>query len=90
MDYIRYAFWSNAAKPCDILFGRRSDTPSSPNEYMNNLEARFESVYAFARERIKLSSERSKTRSQIACKFAASVIFPGYYLVMTNLEATSL
>ncbi|GBM75960.1 Retrovirus-related Pol polyprotein from transposon 412 [Araneus ventricosus] len=48
--------------PCDILFGRPSETPSSPNEYMKNLEARLESVHAFARERIKLSSERMKTR----------------------------
>ncbi|GBO02529.1 hypothetical protein AVEN_224900-1 [Araneus ventricosus] len=48
--------------PCDILFGRSSDTPSSPNEYLNNLEARLESVHAFARERIKLASERMKTR----------------------------
>ncbi|GBN80935.1 Retrovirus-related Pol polyprotein from transposon 412 [Araneus ventricosus] len=48
--------------PCDILFGRRSDTPSSPNEYLNNLEARLESVHAFSRERIKLASERMKTR----------------------------
>ncbi|GBL76607.1 hypothetical protein AVEN_53327-1 [Araneus ventricosus] len=24
--------------PCDILFGRLSDTPTSKNEYMNNLE----------------------------------------------------
>ncbi|GBN54251.1 hypothetical protein AVEN_128757-1 [Araneus ventricosus] len=47
--------------PCDILFGRPSDTPSSPNEYLNNLEARLESVHAFARERIKLASERMKT-----------------------------
>ncbi|GBN37554.1 Retrovirus-related Pol polyprotein from transposon 297 [Araneus ventricosus] len=48
--------------PCDILFGRPSDTPSSPNEYLNNLEARLESVHAFDRERIKLVSERMKTR----------------------------
>ncbi|GBN85459.1 Transposon Ty3-I Gag-Pol polyprotein [Araneus ventricosus] len=48
--------------PCDILFGRPSDMPSSPNEYLNNLEARLESVHAFARERIKLASERMKTR----------------------------
>ncbi|GBN10046.1 Transposon Ty3-I Gag-Pol polyprotein [Araneus ventricosus] len=27
--------------PCDILFGRPSDTASSPNEYLNNLEALF-------------------------------------------------
>ncbi|GBL91130.1 hypothetical protein AVEN_184490-1 [Araneus ventricosus] len=47
--------------PCDILFGRPSETPSSPNEYMKNLEARLESVHAFARERIKLASERMKT-----------------------------
>ncbi|GBN03840.1 Retrovirus-related Pol polyprotein from transposon 412 [Araneus ventricosus] len=47
--------------PCDILFGRPSETPSSLNEYMKNLEARLESVYAFARERIKLTSDQMKT-----------------------------
>ncbi|GBM00287.1 Retrovirus-related Pol polyprotein from transposon 297 [Araneus ventricosus] len=47
--------------PCDILFGRPSETPYSPNKYMKNLEARLESVHAFARERIKLASERMKT-----------------------------
>ncbi|GBL74068.1 hypothetical protein AVEN_230974-1 [Araneus ventricosus] len=46
---------------CGILFGRPSDTPSSPNEYLNNLDARLESAHAFARERIKLASERMKT-----------------------------
>ncbi|GBM76647.1 hypothetical protein AVEN_234865-1 [Araneus ventricosus] len=38
--------------PYDILFGRPSDTASSPNEYLNNLEARLESVHVFARERM--------------------------------------
>ncbi|GBN64392.1 hypothetical protein AVEN_67941-1 [Araneus ventricosus] len=47
---------------CDILFGRPSGKPFSPDEYLNNLEARLESVHAFARERIKLASERMKTR----------------------------
>ncbi|GBM89265.1 hypothetical protein AVEN_180416-1 [Araneus ventricosus] len=47
---------------CDIRFGRPSETPSSPNEYMKNLESRLESVHAFARERIKLAIERMKTR----------------------------
>ncbi|GBL97393.1 hypothetical protein AVEN_170503-1 [Araneus ventricosus] len=47
---------------CDILFEQPSETPSSPNEYMKNLEARLQSVHAFARERIKLASERMKTR----------------------------
>ncbi|GBL74612.1 Retrovirus-related Pol polyprotein from transposon 412 [Araneus ventricosus] len=35
--------------PCGILFDRPSDTPSSPNEYMKNLEARLGSAHAFAR-----------------------------------------
>ncbi|GBO32566.1 Retrovirus-related Pol polyprotein from transposon 297 [Araneus ventricosus] len=48
--------------PFDIIFGLPSDTPSSSNEYLNNLEARLESVHAFAGERIKLVSERMKTR----------------------------
>ncbi|GBO01258.1 hypothetical protein AVEN_207575-1 [Araneus ventricosus] len=48
--------------PCDILFGPPSETPSSPNEYIKNLEARLECVHAFARERNKLASERMKTR----------------------------
>ncbi|GBM16983.1 hypothetical protein AVEN_133265-1 [Araneus ventricosus] len=48
--------------PSDILFGRPSDTPSSPNEYLNNLEVLFESVHAFPREGIKLARERIKTR----------------------------
>ncbi|GBM64251.1 hypothetical protein AVEN_167276-1 [Araneus ventricosus] len=48
--------------PCDTLFGRPSETPSSPNEYMKNLEARLESVHALARERIKLASKGMKTR----------------------------
>ncbi|GBM14111.1 hypothetical protein AVEN_60949-1 [Araneus ventricosus] len=50
---------------CDCpvpLLGRPSETPSSPNEYMKNLEARLENVHAFVRERIKLVSERMKTR----------------------------
>ncbi|GBM26372.1 Retrovirus-related Pol polyprotein from transposon 412 [Araneus ventricosus] len=48
--------------PCNILFGRPSDTPSSSNEYLNNLDTRLEGVNAFARERIKLARERMKTR----------------------------
>ncbi|GBM21341.1 hypothetical protein AVEN_149910-1 [Araneus ventricosus] len=48
--------------PCDILFGRPSEMPSSPKEYMKHLETRLENVHAFARERIKLASERMKTR----------------------------
>ncbi|GBO27036.1 hypothetical protein AVEN_224525-1 [Araneus ventricosus] len=48
--------------PCDILFGRPSDTPSSSNEYLNNLESSLKGLHVFARERIKLASERMKTR----------------------------
>ncbi|GBN02123.1 hypothetical protein AVEN_88551-1 [Araneus ventricosus] len=43
-----------------ILFGRTDETPSSPNEYIKNLEARLESVHAFARERIKLAIGQMK------------------------------
>ncbi|GBO00314.1 Retrovirus-related Pol polyprotein from transposon 412 [Araneus ventricosus] len=55
-------FGRTLSLPCDILFVRPSDTPSSPNEFLNNLEPRLESVHAFARERIKLASQRMKTR----------------------------
>ncbi|GFV07530.1 retrovirus-related Pol polyprotein from transposon 412 [Trichonephila clavipes] len=37
--------------PCDLLFGRPPDTPSSPEEYVQNLQARFEDVHNLARER---------------------------------------
>ncbi|GBM86672.1 Retrovirus-related Pol polyprotein from transposon 412 [Araneus ventricosus] len=48
--------------PCYILFGRQSETPSSPNECMKNLEAQLESLHTFARERIKLANKRMKNR----------------------------
>ncbi|GBM20275.1 hypothetical protein AVEN_216686-1 [Araneus ventricosus] len=47
--------------PCDIIFGRPSETPSLQDENLKNLEARLESVHAFPRERIKLANERMKT-----------------------------
>ncbi|GBM43666.1 hypothetical protein AVEN_29934-1 [Araneus ventricosus] len=47
--------------PCDILFGRPGDTPSSPKEDLNKLGARLESVQTSDRERVKLSSVRKKT-----------------------------
>ncbi|GBM54312.1 hypothetical protein AVEN_234133-1 [Araneus ventricosus] len=48
--------------PCNILFGLPIETPPSQNEYMKNLEARLESLHEFTGERIKLVSERMKTR----------------------------
>ncbi|GFY02361.1 retrovirus-related Pol polyprotein from transposon 412 [Trichonephila clavipes] len=47
---------------CDLLFGRPPDTPSSPEEYMQNFQARFEDVHNLARERINLRTEKMKTR----------------------------
>ncbi|GBN47231.1 hypothetical protein AVEN_5436-1 [Araneus ventricosus] len=47
--------------PSDILFGSPGDTPSSPNEDLNKLEARLESVQTSDRERVKLSKIRKKT-----------------------------
>ncbi|GBO18760.1 hypothetical protein AVEN_274997-1 [Araneus ventricosus] len=58
----RYAFCRTLRLPCDIVFVRPSDTPSSPYEYLDNLEVRWESVHVFARERFKLVSPRMKTR----------------------------
>ncbi|GFW21947.1 retrovirus-related Pol polyprotein from transposon 412 [Trichonephila clavipes] len=40
--------------PCDLLFGHPPDTPSSPEEYVQNLQARFEDVHNLAREQINL------------------------------------
>ncbi|GFX77639.1 retrovirus-related Pol polyprotein from transposon 412 [Trichonephila clavipes] len=48
--------------PCDLLFCRPPDTPSSPEEYVQNLQARFEDVHNLARERINLRTEKMKTR----------------------------
>ncbi|GFS80479.1 retrovirus-related Pol polyprotein from transposon 412 [Trichonephila clavipes] len=48
--------------PCDLLFGRPPDTPSSPEEYVQNLQARFEDVHNLARERINLRTQKMKTR----------------------------
>ncbi|GBM68173.1 hypothetical protein AVEN_5145-1 [Araneus ventricosus] len=44
--------------PCNILFGRPRDTPSSPT----NSEARLENIQASAGEQVKLAIERMKTR----------------------------
>ncbi|GBO31918.1 hypothetical protein AVEN_151881-1 [Araneus ventricosus] len=47
MHSSRYAFLVRTLRlPCDIL-RTTSDTPSSPNEYLNNLEARLESMQPF-------------------------------------------
>ncbi|GFS77432.1 retrovirus-related Pol polyprotein from transposon 412 [Trichonephila clavipes] len=56
------AFGRDLRLPCDLLFGRPPDTPSSPEEYVQNLQARFEDVHNFARERINLRTEKMKTR----------------------------
>ncbi|GFW53058.1 retrovirus-related Pol polyprotein from transposon 412 [Trichonephila clavipes] len=57
------AFWPRSSSPlCDLLFGRPPDTPSSPEEYVQNLQARFEDVHNLARERINLRTEKMKTR----------------------------
>ncbi|GFX54427.1 retrovirus-related Pol polyprotein from transposon 412 [Trichonephila clavipes] len=47
---------------CDLLFGRPPDTPSSPEDYVQNLQARFEDVHNLARERINLRTEKMTTR----------------------------
>ncbi|GFW79964.1 retrovirus-related Pol polyprotein from transposon 412 [Trichonephila clavipes] len=56
------AFCRDLRLPCDLLFGRPPDTPSSPEEYVQNLQARFEDVHNLAREQINLRTEKMKTR----------------------------
>ncbi|GBO30450.1 hypothetical protein AVEN_82657-1 [Araneus ventricosus] len=58
---------------CDcyvISYWDDCDTPSSPNEYLNNLEARLESVHASLLRATKLASERMKTRYDSGSKSA--------------------
>ncbi|GFV18917.1 retrovirus-related Pol polyprotein from transposon 412 [Trichonephila clavipes] len=55
-------FWPRSSSPCDLLFGRPPDTPSSPEEYVQNLQARFEDVHNLAQKRINLRTEKMKTR----------------------------
>ncbi|XP_035211229.1 uncharacterized protein LOC118185474 [Stegodyphus dumicola] len=44
---------------CDLFFGR---LPDAPREYIQNLQARFEVMHSFARERVNLATEEMKTR----------------------------
>ncbi|XP_035233306.1 uncharacterized protein LOC118205124 [Stegodyphus dumicola] len=47
--------------PSDLLFGP-PDVHSSPEEYVQDLQARLETVQRFARERINISTDRMKKR----------------------------
>ena len=51
--------------PCYLFFGRPLDMPSSPEEYLQDLQARFEDVHNFARERVSMATERMKTKYDI-------------------------
>lgn len=48
--------------PCDLLFGRPPDAPSSPEDYVCELQERLECVHEFARNRINIATEKMKTR----------------------------
>ncbi|GFW46694.1 retrovirus-related Pol polyprotein from transposon 412 [Trichonephila clavipes] len=51
------------ALPCDLLFGRPPDTPSSPEEYVCRISRHvLKDVHNLARERINLRTEKMKTR----------------------------
>ncbi|KFM64799.1 hypothetical protein X975_19283, partial [Stegodyphus mimosarum] len=47
---------------CDFLSDRPADAPSSPEKYIQDLQARFEVMHNFARERVNLATEKMKTR----------------------------
>ncbi|GFW85400.1 retrovirus-related Pol polyprotein from transposon 412 [Trichonephila clavipes] len=56
------AFWPGSSSPCDCCLVALRIHPSSPEEYVQNLQARFEDVHNLARERINLRTEKMKTR----------------------------
>lgn len=54
------------AVTCEILFSRPSDIPSSPGEYISNLEPQLESVHWLSTESINFFSDRVKTYYNIS------------------------
>ena len=48
--------------PCHLFFGCLPDTPSSPEEYLVDLQALFVGVHNFAQERMDMVTEKMKTR----------------------------
>ncbi|GFX84860.1 retrovirus-related Pol polyprotein from transposon 412 [Trichonephila clavipes] len=48
--------------PTDLLFSRPPDAPLAPEEYIEKLQARMEEMHHLARERIRMASEKMKTR----------------------------
>lgn len=48
--------------PCDLLFGCPKDAPSSPVEYLQNLQERLEAIHHFTREKIDICTEKMKLR----------------------------
>ncbi|GFU97105.1 retrovirus-related Pol polyprotein from transposon 297 [Trichonephila clavipes] len=56
------AFCPGSSSPCDCCLVALRIHPSSPEEYVQNLQARFEDVHNLARERINLRTEKMKTR----------------------------
>ena len=58
-------FGKDLRLPCDLLFGRSPDTPTSPVHYVEDLQARLEDVHRFARERVNIMTERMKKRYDV-------------------------
>ena len=58
----RMLFGRELRLPCDLLFGCPPDTPSSPEDYVQDLQTRLEDVHEFARGRINIATEKMKTR----------------------------
>ncbi|KFM67251.1 hypothetical protein X975_20912, partial [Stegodyphus mimosarum] len=48
--------------PSDLLFDCPTDAPPLPEEYVQDLQARFAVILNFARERVNLTTEKMKTR----------------------------
>ncbi|KFM69839.1 hypothetical protein X975_00318, partial [Stegodyphus mimosarum] len=48
--------------PYELLFDCPADVPSSPEKYIQDVQARFEMMQRSARERVNLMTEKMKTR----------------------------
>jgi Integrase zinc binding domain/Integrase core domain len=58
----RLVFGRELRLPCDLEFGTPPGSPESVTVYNQKLDARMEAIHQFARERLRVTSDRMKSR----------------------------
>jgi transposase InsO family protein len=58
----RLVFGRELRLPCDLEFGTPPGSPESVTEYNQKLDARMGAIHQFARERLRVTSDRMKSR----------------------------